>query len=84
MSFAAAGMNCIGVGPQKLYIYTTKDTIASSPFGKIAQFNTGSCPGMNAGDVIIIAHNTAALMAIIRITAIDASSVTYTGITALA
>lgn len=84
MAFSAAGLNCIGVGPQKLYIYNTADTIVSSPSGSIAQFNTTNCPGMVAGDVIMLAHNTAAALGLIRVTAIDASSCTFTQNAALA
>ena len=72
MAFSAAGLNCIAVGPTKLYIYNTTDTLAGSTL--LSTFNTTNCPGMDAGDVIIVAHNTNALVDLIRITAIDATS----------
>ena len=85
MAFSAAGMACIGVGPNKLYIYTTTDTIsAASAVLSTDGFCTNNCPGMKAGDIIMIAHNTAALLAIVRITAISATTCTYTGVTPLA
>ena len=82
MAFAAAGLNCVAVGPTKLYIYNTTDTLTSATV--LTNFNTTNCPGMAAGDIILVAHNTAALLAPVRITAINAATCTYTGVTALA
>ncbi|MFA5340788.1 MAG: hypothetical protein WC332_03325 [Clostridia bacterium] len=82
MAFAASGLNCIAVGPTKVYTYYTTDTLTSASV--LTNFNTTNCPGMAVGDRIDICHNTYALFAPIRITAIDATSCTYTGVTALA
>jgi len=71
MAFSAAGLNCIAVGPTKLYIYNTTDTISGATL--LTTFNTTNCPGMDVGDVIIAAHDTNAVD-LIRITAIDATS----------
>lgn len=81
MAFSAAGMNCIAVGPTNLYIYNSTDSINAASY---TYFNTTNTPKLAAGDVIIMAHNTNALMALVRITAIDETSATYTGVTALA
>jgi hypothetical protein len=77
MAFAAAGLNCIAVGPQKLYIYSTTDVLTSATIKE--DFDTTNCPGMAAGDLIILAHNTYAALDMIRITDIDAASCQYTG-----
>lgn len=79
MAFAAAGLNCIAVGPTKLYIYNTADSLTSATL--LTTFNTANCPGMAAGDVIIVAHNTAALINLIRITAIAAATCTFAVVT---
>jgi len=83
MAFDAAGMNCIGVGPQKLYIYTTTDTLTSTA-NQTTNWNTTDCPNLEAGDVIFVAHNTAALLDIVRITSINATSCTLNRIKELA
>jgi len=75
MAFKAAGLNCIAIGPTKLYIYNTEDTLTSATV--LTNFNTANCPGMSAGDIILCAHATATLFASVRITAIDATSCTY-------
>lgn len=75
MSFAAAGLNCIAVGPTKLYIYKTTDTITSASVK--TNFNTVNCPGMLAGDIVLVAHNTSAELSFVRITEIDDTSCTY-------
>lgn len=85
MAFSAKGMNCIGIGPNKLYIYNTTDTLTSASVQAATDgFCTNNCPGMAAGDIVMIGHNTNALLAIVRITAITATTCTYTGVTALA
>lgn len=85
MAFSAEGMNCVAVGPTKLYIYNTTDTLTSATVVTATSgFCTNNCPGMDAGDIVMVAHNTSALLAIVRITAIAATTCTYTGITALA
>ena len=75
MAFAASGLNCIAVGPQKLYIYSTTDSLTSATL--LTNFNSTDCPGLLAGDIIIVAHNTAALLNVIRIASIDATSCTF-------
>jgi len=85
MAFDAAGMNCIAVGPTKLYIYNTGDTLNSTTVKATTYgFNSTNCPGLAVGDIILCAHATATLFAPIRITAMTATTCTYTGITALA
>ena len=84
MAFAAAGLNCIAVGPTKLYIYNTATSIsAASVVLETEGFCTNNCPGMSAGDVIILAHNTSAALGLIRITAITATTCTYVNYAAL-
>ena len=81
MAFDAAGLNCIAVGPQKLYIYTTTDSLIYASLAvKTYGFCTDNCPGMIAGDLIIVAHNTAAAGALVRITAIAATTCTYVSV----
>jgi hypothetical protein len=80
MAFAASGLNCVAVGPTKLYIYYTTDTLTSTA----NFFNTTSCPGMAAGDIIMLAHNTSANLSLVRISAIDATSCTLANAGALA
>ena len=78
MAFAAAGLNCIAVGPIKLYIYNTTTTITAANVVLAAEgFCTNNCPGMSAGDIVMIAHDTNAAYGIIRITAIAATTCTY-------
>jgi hypothetical protein len=72
MAFAASGLNCVAVGPTKLYLYYTTDSMTSATIK--TDFDTTNCPGMAAGDVVIVAHNTNALLSIVRITDIDATS----------
>lgn len=74
MAFSAAGLNCVAVGPNKLYIYTTTDSMTSATIA--TDFDTTNCPGMEAGDVVIVAHNSGTALSIARITAIDATSCT--------
>ena len=81
MAFAAAGLNCIAVGPTKLYIYNTEDTLTTATL--LTTFNTANCPGMSAGDIVMVADNTNAALCVIRITAIDAATCTYVDDTAL-
>lgn len=76
MAFSAANLNCIGVGPSKLYIYKTDDTLTSPLI--TAQFDTTNCPGMAVGDIIYIVHtDSTGFAGPIRITAIDATSCQY-------
>ncbi|MFH1230563.1 MAG: hypothetical protein V1709_03610 [Planctomycetota bacterium] len=85
MAFSAAGFQNCDVGPTKLFIYYTTDTLTSGSIVVTANgLNTTNCPGLSAGDIVMVAHNTNALLAIVRITAITAATCTYTGITALA
>jgi len=85
MAFSAAGLNCIGVGPKKLYIYNTTDTLTSATAAASTNgFCTDNCPGMTAGDVVLIAHNTNALLSVTRITAIAATTCTIVAYAALA
>lgn len=84
MAYDKAGMGLIAVGPTKLYIYYTTDTLTSSPTGSTTNFNSTDCPGLLAGDIILLAHNTAAKLGLIRITAINATLCTFTQNAALA
>ena len=78
MAFAAAGLNCIAVGPTKLYIYSTTDTLNSATIIATTNgFNTTNCPGMSAGDIVIIGDGTSSLLKTVRITAITATACTY-------
>lgn len=77
MAFDISGLNCIGVGPTKLYIYTTTDTLTSGVV-EVSAFNTASCPGMNAGDIIMIAHNNTSGLALIRLNMIASTSCSFT------
>ena len=84
MAFAASGLNCVAVGPTKLYIYNTADVLTSATIvAKTSGFCTDNCPGMAAGDVIIIADNTAAKVSLVRITAITATTCSYVSDAAL-
>lgn len=85
MAFDAAGLNCIGVGPTKLYIYNTADVMTSALVqAATSGFCKNNCPGMNAGDVVIVAHNTKSSLAVVRITNIAATTCTADAISALA
>lgn len=85
MAFSAKGMNCVGIGPNKLYIYNTTDTLTSATVvAATSGFCTNNCPGMAAGDIVMIGHNTSAKLAIVRITAITATTCAYTEAAALA
>ena len=78
MAFAAAGLNCIAVGPTKLYIYNTADTLTSASIVAATDgFCTDNCPGMSAGDIILIGDDTNSLLKTIRITGIAATTCTY-------
>lgn len=81
MAFSAAGLNCLAVGPTKLYIYNTTDTITAA--SAKTNFCTNNCPGLSAGDIIIIAHNTSAALAVVRVTHIAAAESTVVAIAAL-
>jgi hypothetical protein len=75
MAFSAAGMNCVAVGPTKLWLYNTTDSLTSATMAAATDgFCTDNVPGLAAGDVIICAHNTAALLSIVRITSITATT----------
>jgi hypothetical protein len=85
MAFAAAGMNCVAVGPTKLWVYNTTDTLNSATVAaKTSGFCTDNVPGLSAGDIVFIGHNTAAALAVIRITAITATTCTFVEHAALA
>ena len=78
MAFSAAGLNCIAVGPTKLYIYNTTDTLTSTTIKASTDgFCTDNCPGMLAGDIVLIGHGTNSLLGGIRITAIADTTCTY-------
>lgn len=81
MAFDIAGLNCIAVGPTKLYIYNTTDIMMAA---STTAFNTTSCPGMAAGDIVLVAHNTATRLSLIRITQIAGATHTNVGVSALA
>lgn len=74
MAFAAAGLNCIAVGPNKVYTYTTADTLTSATFR--TDFDTTNCPGMAAGDVVILCNAANTSISVVMITDIDAISST--------
>lgn len=80
MAFAVAGLNCAAVGPTKLWIYYTTDSLTSATIK--TDFDTTNCPGMVAGDIVLVAHDTNALLSIVRITEIDATSCTIAYATA--
>ena len=85
MAFDKAGLNCVAVGPTKLYIYNTTDTLTSVTVKAATDgFCSNNCPGMSAGDIVLIGNATSSLLAVVRITAIAATTCTYTGVTALA
>jgi len=81
MAFASAGMNCVAVGPRKLWIYNTDDTMTSLLFH--AQYNTANVPGMSAGDIVLTSHATHTLLSLITITAINAATSTFANYAAL-
>ena len=84
MAYDAAGMNCIAVGPMKLWIYYTTDVLTSATVcASTSGFCTDNCPGMSAGDIVLIAHNTNSDLDLIRITDIAATTCAYTGVSAL-
>jgi hypothetical protein len=72
MAYAKANMNCAVVGPQKLWIYTTTDTLNSVT---IKTYFTDDVPGLAAGDFLII--KTADNCELLSITAIDAASALF-------
>ena len=85
MAFSAAGLNCIAVGPTKMYIYYTTDALTTASVkAKTYGLCTDNCPGMAAGDIVLLAHNTNAAIDLIRITAIAATTCTYAEVVALA
>ncbi len=72
MAYAKANMNCAVVGPQKLWIYKTTDTLNSVT---ILTYFTDDVPGMVAGDFLII--KTADQVDLLAITAIDTTSAVF-------
>lgn len=84
MAYDKAGMDLVAVGPTKLWIYYTADVLTSSPTGSTTNFNSTDCPGLQAGDVIILAHNTKSKLGLIRLTAISSTLCTFTQNAALA
>lgn len=85
MAFDKAGLNLWTVGNVKLYSYYTADTLTSATIvAKTSGFCTDNAPGMAAGDVIFLCQATYKQIVPIRITGIDATTCTYTGMTALA
>jgi len=85
--FAAAGLNCAAVGPRKLYIYNTDDTLRSTctgvSYGILEYFNTANCPGMTAGDIILSVHATGTKLSLVEITGISAATCTFVEYAAL-
>ena len=81
MAFARAGMNCVAVGPRKLWIYNTDDTLTSILMH--AQYNTANAPGMSAGDIILTSHTTHTALSLIMITGISAATSTFANYAAL-
>ena len=79
MAYSQTNMNCAVVGPQKLWIYKTTDTLNSAT---ILTYFTDDVPGMVAGDFLII--KTADQVALLAITAIDAASAVFQGALAAA
>jgi len=75
MAFAKAGLQNVAVGPKKLYIYNTADTLTSTTVK--TDFNTTNCPGMAVGDMVMLANTTSTTFLLFMITAIDATSSTY-------
>lgn len=86
--FAAAGLNCVAVGPRKLYIYNSDDTLRSTSTGSVSYsileyFNTANCPGMTAGDIILSVHATGTKLSLVGITGISAATCTFVEYAAL-
>jgi len=84
MAFAIAGLNCVAVGPTKMWIYTTDDILTRTSVlgngGVVYGLGTDNCPGMSVGDIVIFAHSGVAgssLMNMIRVLNITATSMTY-------
>ncbi|MBE3119783.1 MAG: hypothetical protein IMZ61_15475 [Planctomycetes bacterium] len=72
MAYSQANMNCAVVGPQKLWIYKTTDTLNSVT---ILTYFTDDVPGLAAGDFMII--KTADQVDLLAITAIDSASAVF-------
>lgn len=69
MAYNSANMNCAVVGPQKLWIYKTTDSLNSATIR--TYFKSTTVPGLAAGDFMLI--KTADQVELLNITA--ASSV---------
>lgn len=84
MAFSAAGFQNVGVGPVKLFIYSTTDTLTS---GTVAAATYGlcsnNCPGLSAGDIVLIAHSGSSL-SVIRMATVTATTSSHTAYAALA
>jgi hypothetical protein len=79
MAFNADGMNCIAVGPNNLYIYSTTDLIGAASY---TYFNTTNTPKLSVGDVIICAHGTAvSRLEVLRVASISSTVATFVAIT---
>jgi len=70
MAYSKKNMNCAVVGPQKLWIYKTTDTLNSATI--LTYFNTTAVPGLAAGDFLLI--KTADQVELLNITATDTAS----------
>jgi len=71
MSYDSANMNCAVVGPQKLWIYKTTDTLNSATI--LTYFTTTLVPGLAAGDFLII--KTADQAEILNVSAVSSAGV---------
>ena len=78
MAFDKAGFQNVGVGPVKLFIYSTADTLETESFrSKATGLCSDNCPGLAVGDVVICAH-AASSVSLIRISGLAATTCTYT------
>jgi len=83
MAFAISGLSNIAVGEYvNVYTYYTTDTLTSVTFK--AGMDTTFAPGVKAGDIVIIADQTASRLEFVRIATMDATSSTYVKHSALA
>jgi hypothetical protein len=73
MAFTAANMNLAVVGPQKLWIYKTTDTLNSATI--LTYFKSTAPAGLAAGDFLMI--KTADQCDLLNVTAIDTASATF-------
>ncbi len=71
MAYNKANMNCAVVGPQKLWIYKTTDTLNSATI--LTYFTTTDVPGLAVNDFMLI--KTADQVELLSITAADTSGV---------